>query len=251
MVSKSYAVVGMTCGSCVARVQEALVQVDGVKKVEVQLDFPQVVVTSDREISFDKLASAVKKVGNYELSTFKIEKELKPLPVIKSMQESPSRSLSTYKPLILIVGFIFGVCLLVQYPFDQFLGMVFMRHFMAGFFIVFSFFKFLNIQGFAKSFAMYDVIAARWKFWGFVYPFVELVLGLFYLIDVCPVQVNWVTVLVLGVGTVGVIQSNLSKKKIKCACLGDVFNLPMSAVTIIENLVMIFMSILVLANFYL
>ncbi|OYW82093.1 MAG: heavy metal transporter, partial [Sphingobacteriia bacterium 32-37-4] len=38
----------------------------------------------------------------------------------------------------------------------------------------------------------------------------------------------------------------LNKKKIQCACLGDVFNLPMSTVTIIEDALMIGMSAVML-----
>ena len=113
---------------------------------------------------------------------------------------------------------------------------------MAGFFIVFSFFKLLNIEGFANSYQMYDLVAAKWKPWGFIYPFVELALGILYLINVGPVATNMVTLIVLGVSSIGVIKSNLDKKKIKCACLGDVFNLPMSTVTIVEDLSMVAMA---------
>ena len=55
--------------------------------------------------------------------------------------------------------------------------MLWMRYFMAGFFIVFSFFKFLNLAGFAESYAMYDELAKRVKVYGLVYPFLELFLG--------------------------------------------------------------------------
>jgi hypothetical protein len=55
------------------------------------------------------------------------------------------------------------------------------------------------------------------------------------------------TIIVLGVSSIGVIQSNLNKRKIKCACLGDVFNLPMSTVTIIEDVGMVVMAALMLA----
>jgi hypothetical protein len=118
---------------------------------------------------------------------------------------------------------------------------------MAGFFIVFSFFKLLNLKGFSNSYAMYDIVAAKWKGWGIVYPFVELGLGIFYLINVQPILINWITIIVLGVSSIGVIQSNLKKQKIKCACLGDVFNLPMSTVTIVEDLLMVLMAVLMLA----
>ena len=93
---------------------------------------------------------------------------------------------------------------------------------------------------------MYDVVAGKWKFWGFIYPFIELVLGLLYLINLFPFETNLATAIILGVSSVGVIKSNLDKKKIKCACLGDVFNLPMSTVTIIEDLTMVVMAITML-----
>jgi hypothetical protein len=46
----------------------------------------------------------------------------------------------------------------------------------------------------------------------------------------------------MSVSLVGVVQSVLNKQKIRCACLGTVFNLPMSTVTIIEDSLMIAMS---------
>ena len=46
----------------------------------------------------------------------------------------------------------------------------------------------------------------------------------------------------MSISIIGVLQSVLNKKKIQCACLGAVFNLPMSTVTIIEDALMIVMS---------
>jgi len=45
------------------------------------------------------------------------------------------------------------------------------------------------------------------------------------------------------VSSVGVIQSVLNKRKIRCACLGAVFNLPMSTITILEDLLMAGMAL--------
>lgn len=238
-----YNISGMTCGSCVAKVQDALEAVDTIDDVKIQLEYPQGVITSKEEVDLSILNQVLSKAGKYSISTQQVKKELTPFPEIKKVVDLPKKSLTTYKPLILIVAFISGVSLLVQYPFENFSGMLWMRHFMAGFFIVFAFFKFLNLNGFANSYAMYDVIAKRWKVWGFVYPFVELGLGVMYLLNIEPIATNIVTIVVLGVSSIGVIQSNLQKKKIKCACLGDVFNLPMSTVTIIEDLTMVVMAI--------
>ena len=50
----------------------------------------------------------------------------------------------------------------------------------------------------------------------------------------------------MTVSIIGVLQSVMNKRKIKCACLGDVFNLPMSTITIIEDALMIGMSVTML-----
>lgn len=239
-----YEVAGMTCGGCVSSVRKGLESVSGLEDIEVQLARPQVQFTSKRTVPVEELQVAV---GHYKISP--IEEEVIEQPaVIPMVSESvPEPSLTTYRPLLLIVGFIVGVSLLAQYPFDDFSGGLWMRHFMAGFFIVFAFFKLLNIQGFADSYGMYDIVAAKWPGWGYVYPFVELGLGVLYLINVFPFWTNVVTIVVLGVSSIGVIQSNLNKRKIKCACLGDVFNLPMSTVTIVEDVSMVAMAGLMLA----
>lgn len=111
---------------------------------------------------------------------------------------------------------------------------------MAGFFLVFSFFKLLNLTAFADSYQMYDIVAKRSRAYALGYPFVELRLA--YLTDFQPQLTNVVTLIVMGVSTIGVLQSILSKKKIRCACLGAVFNLPMSVVTLIEDLLMVEMA---------
>ena len=113
---------------------------------------------------------------------------------------------------------------------------------MAGFFLMFSFFKFLNLQGFAESYAMYDIVAKKWDAWGYVYTFIELALGLAYLSRFNPLITNITTFVVMSISIIGVLQSVLNKRKIKCACLGAVFNLPMSTITIIEDALMIGMS---------
>ena len=130
----------------------------------------------------------------------------------------------------------------MQFTNEKFDTMQWMRHFMAGFFLVFSFFKMLNLKGFAESYAMYDIIAKRIPVWGYIYAFTELALGIAYLINFNPLITNAVTFIVMSVSIIGVLQSVLNKKKIQCACLGAVFNLPMSTVTIIEDALMIAMS---------
>lgn len=149
---------------------------------------------------------------------------------------------SSYFPLILILFYLLGAVALVETALAPFDGTRAMRHFMAGFFLVFSFFKLLDVRSFAMSYSSYDVVARRWPGYGFVYPFLELGLGAAYLANFWPMAANIATLVVMGVSTVGVVQALLARRKIQCACLGTVFNLPMSSVTLIEDLLMIAMA---------
>jgi hypothetical protein len=117
---------------------------------------------------------------------------------------------------------------------------------MAGFFLVFSFFKLLDIRGFADAYRGYDVIAERAPVWGYIYPFVELGLGLAYLFRFQPTLTNWVTLIVMSVSIIGVLRAVMAKQKIRCACLGTVLNLPMSQVTLVEDGLMIAMAVAML-----
>ena len=86
---------------------------------------------------------------------------------------------------------------------------------------------------------MYDIVAKKWKAWGLIYAFTELALGIAFLTGYNPIITNSVTVVVMTVSLIGVLQSVWNKRKINCACLGAVFNLPMSTITILEDVIMI------------
>ena len=124
--------------------------------------------------------------------------------------------------------------------------MAFMAHFMAGFFLVFSFFKLLDLSGFAKSYAGYDLLAMRMPAYGYVYPFIELGLGIAYLVAPHEALTSMATIVVMGLSAIGVLRAVLNKQRIQCACLGTVFNLPMSTVTIVEDLLMVAMAVAML-----
>jgi hypothetical protein len=114
--------------------------------------------------------------------------------------------------------------------------------FMGLFFVVFSFFKFLDLKGFQESFRGYDPLAKSLPSYGWIYPFVELALGVLFLMRLELQLALWLTLGILSITTVGVIKVLTSKKQIQCACLGSVLNLPMTEATLIENAVMIGMA---------
>ena len=154
--------------------------------------------------------------------------------------EEPAKE-SLY-PLFLIVGFIAGVTLLVAYGTNVWALESVMRHFMTGFFLVFSFFKLLDPPGFVSAYRGYDLIAKKVPVWGWVYPLVELGLGVAYLLAWMPLAINIVTLVLMLIGAAGVLNALLNKRAIRCACLGTALNLPMTKVTLVEDLTMAVMA---------
>jgi hypothetical protein len=71
-------------------------------------------------------------------------------------------------------------------------------------------------------------------------------LGVAYLVRLAPVATSLVTLVVMLVSVVGVTQALLQKRRIQCACLGTVFNLPMTKVTFVEDALMAGMAVVML-----
>ena len=236
-MTHTYSLTGMTCSSCEAKVKSALLMLENVTNVEVSKVENSATITMDKHIAIGDFQKAL----NQKDSKYKITATQH-----NEIDEQTQGWLSTYKPILLIFAYITLVSLLVQLKNETFNWMEAMRHFMAGFFLVFSFFKLLNLKGFADSYAMYDVVAMRYKNWGYAYAIIELLLGLAYLINYNALITNIATLLVMSISIIGVVKTVLNKQKIQCACLGAVFNLPMSTVTIIEDALMIAMSAIML-----
>ncbi len=229
----NYQVTGMTCGSCEAKVKSSLLSLPEVLSAEVSHKENSATIEMSKHIS---LAALQKALGGEE-SKYKISAVHHSETI-----EQTKNWFTIYKPVLLIFFYILTTTLLVEYVADSFNWMRWMSHFMAGFFLTFSFFKLLNLKGFAESYAMYDIVAKQWNGWGYVYAFTELALGFAFLTGFNLIITNAVTLVIMTISIIGVLQSVLNKRKIKCACLGDVFNLPMSTITIIEDALMIAMS---------
>lgn len=236
-MTHTYRVLGMTCSGCQAKVQSLLSKVTGVQQVSIDLAKAEATIDMDKHIATADLKLALKDYPKYQLSE-NIQQHI--VPVFE--EEEKKSWIETYKPILMIFGYIIGFTLLIEYLQGYFAWMRWMNNFMAGFFIVFSFFKLLNLKGFSESYAMYDIVAKKWSGWGYVYAFIELALGIAFLTGFNSIISNMVTLMVMLVSIIGVLQSVLNKRKIKCACLGAVFNLPMSTITIIEDGLMIGMS---------
>ena len=236
-----YQLTGMTCAGCEAKVTHLLSSIPGITSVTVSKENHTAELSMDQPISRAALQAALGgSESKYQISSLAAQQK------IVGTEEPTTDWVQTYKPILMIFSYITLLSFLLSAEDGAIHWMTFMSVFMGGFFLTFSFFKMLNLKGFAESYAMYDLVAAKIKAWGYIYAFIELLLGLSYVMNFMPVLTNWITLTVMTVSIFGVLKSVLNKQKIQCACLGAVFNLPMSTVTIVEDALMIVMSGLML-----
>ncbi|MEP0264901.1 MauE/DoxX family redox-associated membrane protein [Dokdonia sp.] len=235
-MERTFTIQGMTCNGCRTGVERDLKIIPGIKNASVSLEKEEAVITMDSEITLEKLQEGIKPK----------------FTIIEKLQQNafttmvPTSKWVQLRPLFLIFGYITVASIVMHY--DAWNGREAMLDFMGLFYVVFSFFKFLDLRGFVVSFSMYDPLAKRLSVYGWIYPCIELGLGVMFLLRIeIPIALI-ATLLVLGITTVGVTRSLLSKQEIQCACLGTALKLPMTEATFIENAIMIGMAVFMILS---
>ncbi len=250
MNTYKFLIKGITCSSCVNKIETTLKSTNEFHFVQVlrgpdrvEIDTQQTVFSSDINNLFKKF-----QLNKYE--AFQFDPHPPDMDSDILLKASNGKNLiqgnALYQqlyPLFLVISYLVGTVLTIAVLNQDFSLHSLMSHYMGGFFLIFSFFKFLNINGFADAFQTYDPIAKRWRSYGYIYASFELVAGIGYLAAPHSVLLNSLVLIVLGISSWGVTQAVLNNKSIQCACLGTLFNLPMTKVTIIENASMILMAL--------
>lgn len=251
-MEQTFTINGMTCNGCRTSVEKKLNELDAVQIARVSLEDETATVESATGVDLDILRNALPE--KYSITPKDDGKAAR----LESAQNdnvfksnygdqatlAKTSKLAQLKPLFLILGYITASVVLLNYQ-DWDTGQA-MLDFMGLFYIVFSFFKMLDLKGFASSFQMYDPLAKRFPAYGMVYPFIETILGLLFLLRFQMEIALIATLVVLGITTIGVTKTLIDKKAIQCACLGTALKLPMTDATFIENAIMIVMAIVML-----
>ena len=235
MKTSTIKISGMTCSGCVQTVTQALESVKNVIKANVSLENETATIEIKNNIRIEELQKSLPE-------KYKIKEEIK----VQSLRNSKTATyLTELYPLFLILFYITISSVIMSWnkTLDDF-----MMDFMGLFFIVFSFFKFLDYKNFPRSFSMYDPIAKNSQLYGWIYPFIETFLGIMFLFRIQIFLSLVFTIIFLGITTIGVVKVLTNKEEIQCACLGTAIKLPMTIATLIENGIMIIMAIITIAQ---
>lgn len=236
MAHQMFKVEGMTCESCVKKITESLGSDKEIKNLHVTLNPSQIHFDANEKFSAEKINQMLSHLNKYTVS------EMTHLMPAKNLN---APIILKYMPLILLFALSAGVPAL-----NLALGRSDIHHWMHQFMgitlIALSYFKFLDLPKFAEAFSTYDPIAMKFYNYGYIYPVFELVAGIGFTLSIKVEALSIFVIFFLVSTTIGVIQALRQNRKFQCACLGTAFNLPLTKVTIVENVLMISMSLMII-----
>lgn len=231
-----YKITGMTCDSCKEKITNALLSIPEITNVEIHRETGIAEVSMSEHVQTPVMQKALNKVGQYTIS----------MDMNASMQGMKKKNhIKDFIPLFVIVGVIllFSIIITLATKNSFAFGM---RMFMGGFFVMFGMLKVLKLKDFAIAYKEYDILAMRSNTYAHAYPFIELGLGVLYFTNLIPFITNIMTIIIMSIGAIGVYRKLRNKEEIPCACLGTVFKVPMTWVTLVEDLLMVVMALIMI-----
>lgn len=249
----TYTISGATCQGCIKTISAKILELEAVNSID-QIDLNSITLNLKTHLGLEQLNVAL------EGTKYKLSNEQMMMPKANDPEVQANIKLKDFIPLIVVFIYIFGGALVLSNltNLNSMPGMShtvsswvmnFMNFVMGLWFLVFAMFKLFDLKGFAEGYSQYDLIAKKWFGWGFVYPFVEVVLGLSYLFGFQMLATNIITLILMTIGAIGVGIKISKKEKFRCACLGTIFRIPLTQITLYEDIFMALMALGMLLMF--
>lgn len=144
----------------------------------------------------------------------------------------------SYMPVVAV----FGTALLISLVLE---GNV-IQHFMGISICTLAMLKLIDVESFAASFVKYDLATKRWRLWGKLYPGVELLIGLGFLMKPPLPMAGWIALIVGIQGMISVLKAvYIDKLALNCACVGGNSKTPLGIISFTEYAMQTLMGIAV------
>ena len=222
-----YLVTGMSCGNCVKKVTAALVALDGVS-AEVTLSPARATLAGYGLPDLQALNAYLAGIGTYRLAR-------------KDFFREAGAAFGRFLPLITM----FTLVLLATLFFETYFGWSVhgaMLAFMGFYFLFFGALKALNWNRFAQAYRRYDSIAKDSELYALLYPAIELSLGALFLSGTGVLATSLFTMLLMTQKAYSVTRKLAEGGEVQCACLGGFFSIPVTHITLIEDIGMALMA---------
>ncbi len=144
----------------------------------------------------------------------------------------------SYTPVVAV----FGTALLMALV----LGDSVIQRFMGFSICALAMLKLMDVDSFAASFVKYDLATQRWRVWGKLYPGVELLIGLGFLLKPPLPVAGWIALIVGIQGMISVIKAvYIDKLALNCACVGGNSKTPLGIISFTEYAIQSLMGLVV------
>ncbi len=235
-----YKVEGMTCQGCADNIQNGLNNQSFINKANVSLQESKLTIDSDSTLDINSLNSIVSTLGNYKIR-----------PNTTNILSEIVNYFTSKKPIVIALSIVILSSLAMQISDETFNLNKWFMSYMGIFFIIFSFLKLLNVSGFSMTFKKYDLISKIIPPYATSYPFIELSLGIIFLTQTQSILIyaNAFTLIFMVSQTIGIIRSLSKSEQIQCACMGSAVDVPLSSLTVVENITMIAMATYMIIQF--
>ncbi len=155
---------------------------------------------------------------------------------------------TTYTPVIAVFAMCFLMALstlnLMNYPLFSF---KLLEMFIAFSMCVLAILKLRDLYAFTNQFITYDLVGRRYVRYAYFYPFAE---GLAGLLMIAGVGIGLAAPLAFTIGTIGALSVikavYIDKRELKCACVGGNSNVPLGAISLTENFMMMLIAAIML-----
>lgn len=118
-----------------------------------------------------------------------------------------------------------------------------MYNMMGSFFVLLSLLKIMHWKDFVDAYCSYDIIAQKSRAYAYAYPLIELILGIAYLLKKQFIIVNIITLCIMCISMISVARALIRKDQIFCACMGTIFQIPLTYITFVEDFIMALMAL--------
>ena len=115
-------------------------------------------------------------------------------------------------------------------------------NFMGSILTLFGLAKLYDLKKFSNIFQQYDIISKYIPIYSYIYPFIEIILGIHYIKNKNINVINKFTISIMLISIISVFMSLYLGQTLRCGCLGSFFHIPLSYVTLSENILMILMG---------
>ncbi len=219
----------MTCNECVARVEELLAP--HFKRVKVRL-YPGTLTLFTKETPTPREINELLRDTPYRVR--QANKRMVFFSYVK-----------LFSPLILVTLLV-TLFTLAHVWWHGFSIHTVMQYFMAGYFLFFGGLKVYSWRGFVASYRKYDALAGLSLWYAAAYPFLELLLCVLFYLNLWPIAVSLFVFLLFIQKAESVYQALKSGTITTCACLGTAFTVPLTRVTLFEDIFMAVMALMML-----